>query len=228
MLKIYSFLDVESLLTLGSVDKFFEDFLVTFHDWCNVDCSSLHFFDPYLFNMIRPHSKTVKSFKMRGGYFGTNLVYPLTLMNTISHFTNLCVLVLKRNRYLLKLDVLAFMPKLKVLILVANYQIPSKEFAKHLPSVKCLTELNLDRNPQMHAEDLVEGIASLCSLVVLNIHGTPIRHNHFEQILDFCPNLTNFKYTGLNLVGDKEEWKRILSKRFSNISFDERYRKALL
>ena len=224
---MFSFLDVESLLTLGSVNTFFGDFLVTSHNWCNVDCSTLHFFDPYLFNMIRPHSKTVKRFKMRGGYFGTSLVYPLTLMTTISHFTNLHVLVLKRNRYLLKLDVLARMPKLKVLILVANYQILSKEFAKHLPSVKCLTELNLARSPQIDTEDLLEAIASLNSLLLLNIHGLAIRHNHFEQILDFCPNLANFKYTGANLGEDKEEWKRILSKRFPKITFDERYQHAL-
>ena len=180
-----------------------------FHDWPNVDCSSLHFFDPYLFNMIRPHCKTVKKFKMRGGFFGTNLAYPLTLMTTITHFTNLHVLVLKRNRYLLKLDIL---PKLNVLTLHANYQILSQEFAKHLPGLKCLTDLSLARNPQIDTEHLLQAIVSLSAL--LHFKHTWHCHHQFEQILDFCPNLTKFQYTGSNLVRKTEKWKEFCQKGF--------------
>ena len=157
-----------------------------FHDWPNVDCSSLHFFDPYLFNMIRPHCKTVKRFKMRGGFFGTNLAYPLTLMTTITHFTNLHVLVLKRNRYLLKLDIL---PKLNVLTLDANYQILSQEFAKHLPGLKCLTDLSLARNPQIDTEHLLQAIVSLSALLHLNIHGIAI--TNLSKFLIFAQILLN-------------------------------------
>ena len=190
-----------------------------FPAYTNMDCSKHYIIDYKLYSRLSYHCNCVKHFSLKGNswVFISNDLY-VSVSRILMMFKNLTVLDLSHCHKITSLLCLDFLPKLKILVLHSITRVSSPSFAKFIPALKQLEQLDLSGNWQIAPKDLMKSINGLSKLRWLNVMRIlDFQYFHLEEILSECPNIQNIQYTATRPVADKLDWERVIINKFPQL-----------
>ena len=185
--------------------------------WHHVNLTSVDYIDIKIVNFFEKMSKHVETFKLHRKHYG--LREPQRVHNILSTLVNVTNLGLSNSRSVKSLDFLRKMNKLHTIKINQLVMIEGDELAKKLPRVKSLRSLSVCNNYHMFSTDIIYTICKMPFLMDIDMEGVGLYPPQVKQVLNSCPQLKTFFFSGHFMYVNKRPWVHLLQEEYGHVKF---------